>query len=106
MVRAAMALTIQSIENIFSREFSAATHIQLLSKGAESFQTIFDAVNEAEQILCLQFYIFRNDDTGTALSELLKKKSSLGVAVYVLHDHFGSLGTPRRFWRELRDAGI
>jgi cardiolipin synthase len=26
--------------------------------------------------------------------------------VYVLYDHFGSIGTPRRFWNELTDAGI
>jgi cardiolipin synthase A/B len=101
-----MALTIQSIENIFGRQFSAATNIHLLLKGIESFQTIFDAVKDAQQTLCLQFYIFRNDDTGTALAELLRKKSRGGVAVYLLYDHFGSLGTPRSFWKDMRDAGI
>jgi cardiolipin synthase len=101
-----MALTIQSIETMFGRRFTAAENIQLLSKGSESFPTLFDAVKEAQQVLCLQFYIFRNDDTGTVLAELLKKKSREGVAVYVLYDHFGSLGTPRRFWKDMREAGI
>jgi len=36
--------TIQSIERIFQHRFSFATRAQLLGKGRDSFQTIFDAV--------------------------------------------------------------
>jgi cardiolipin synthase len=78
----------------------------LLWKGRDSFQIIFDAVDRAEKLICLQFYIFKNDETGIALSELLKQKSHEGVKVYVLYDHFGSFGTPRGFWKEMRLAGI
>jgi len=97
---------IPAIERIFKQRFSLVTHVELLWKGREAFQTIFDAVHRAEKLICLQFYIFKNDETGIALSELLKKKSREGVKVYVLYDHFGSLGTPRNFWKELRLAGI
>lgn len=98
--------TISSIEGIFKGKFSSADHIQLLWKGRESFQTIFDTIHEAEKFICLQFYIFKNDETGTALSELLKQKSRDGVKVYVLYDHFGSFGTPRSFWKEMSKAGV
>jgi len=98
--------TIQSIERIFKQRFSFATRIRLLWKGRDSFQTIFDALNSAEKFICLQFYIFRNDETGMALSKLLKRKSREGVKVYLLYDHFGSLGTPRSFWKDMRLAGI
>jgi cardiolipin synthase len=98
--------SIRSIERIFSHKFSFATHVQLLWKERDSFQTLFDAINSAEKLICLQFYIFKNDDTGTAISELLKKKSREGTKVYILYDHFGSIGTPRSFWREMRLAGI
>ena len=94
------------IERIFKQRFSLVTHVELLWKGRESFQTIFDAVNSAEKLICLQFYIFKNDETGIALSELLKQKSREGVKVYVLYDHFGSLGTPRKFWKDMNLAGI
>ena len=100
------AFTIQSIERIFKQKFSLATHVQLLWKGKDSFKTIFDAIDEAQRFVCLQFYIFKNDETGTALSELLKQKSREGVKVYVLHDHFGSFGTPRSFWKDMKMAGI
>jgi cardiolipin synthase len=98
--------TIPSIEGIFKQKFSFATSVQLLWKGKDSFQTIFDAINKAEKLICLQFYIFKNDDTGMDLSELLRDKSREGVKVYVLYDHFGSFGTPRGFWKEMRLEGI
>ena len=97
---------IPSIERIFKQRFSFATHVQLLWKGKESFQILFDAVSRAERFVCLQFYIIRDDDTGIALSELLRQKSREGTKVYLLYDHFGSFGTPRHFWKEMREAGI
>ena len=98
--------TRRSIERIFKHPFSVASHIQLLWKGRDSFQIIFDAVERAEKLICLQFYIFKNDETGKALSRLLRQKSLEGVKVYILYDHFGSFGTPRSFWKEMRLAGI
>jgi len=97
---------IRSIERIFKHKFSVATGVQLLWKGRDSFETIFDAVDRAEELICLQFYIFKNDETGIALSKLLKQKSHAGVKVYVLYDHFGSFGTPRSFWKDMNLAGI
>jgi cardiolipin synthase len=95
-----------SIERIFGCKFSFATHVQLLWKGNDSFKSIFDAVRGAEKLICLQFYIFKNDETGTTLSDLLKQKSRQGVKVYLLHDHFGSIGTPGSFWNDMTRAGI
>ncbi len=96
----------QPIETIFKHRFSFATHIHLLWRRKESFRTIFDAVNRAEKFVCLQFYIFKNDETGIALSQLLKQKSREGVKVYILYDHFGSFGTPRSFWKDMNKVGI
>ncbi len=95
-----------SIEGIFKQKFSFATTVKLLWKEADSFQTIFDTISGAKKLICLQFYIFKNDDTGIRLSKLLREKSRKGVKVYLLYDHFGSFGTPRSFWREMRLDGI
>ena len=98
--------TIRGIETIFEEEFSTATTAQLLWKGSESFEKIFNAVKEAKLFIGLQFYIFRNDDTGIKLSELLQQKRREGISVYILYDHFGSFGTPMTFWKEMKKAGI
>lgn len=98
--------TLYSIEKIFEGKFSIASDVKLLWKGIDSFKTIFDTVREAKEQICLAFYIFRNDETGKFLSEILKEKSREGVKVYVLYDHFGSFGTPGSFWNNMSNAGI
>lgn len=87
-------------------KFTEGNRVTLLWKGTDSFRRIFDAVKKARELICLEFYIFRNDETGDELAAILKKKAREGVKVYVLYDHFGSLGTPRRFWKELLQAGV
>jgi cardiolipin synthase len=94
------------IEELSGARFTDGNRVHLLYKGRDSFDALFRSVEEAERFICLQFYIFRNDETGTELARLLREKARSGVKVYVLYDHFGSLGTPRRFWKELRDDGI
>jgi cardiolipin synthase len=95
-----------SIEEISGCTFTDGNSVELLYKGLESFDAIFDCVKKAKSFICLQFYIFRNDETGTDLSGILKRKANEGIRVYVIYDHFGSIGTPRSFWRELRNEGI
>ncbi len=102
----AASFTRHAIECIYKGRFSSATRVRLLSKGDRTFSAIFDAVRSAKESICLQFYIFRNDETGLELAEILKEKSRQGVRVYLLYDHFGSFGTPRGFWQDLKNAGI
>lgn len=94
------------IENIYGVTFTEGNRVSLLWKGDELFNKIFESVNTAKSLICLEFYIFRNDETGIELAEILKKKASEGIRVCVLYDHFGSFGTPRRFWSDLKKAGV
>lgn len=100
------SFTTDPIESIFKGKFSTAAEVHLLWKGPESFDTIIDALSSAEEAICLEFYIFRNDETGTRVAEVLKEKSRKGVKVYLLYDHFGSFGTPRSFWKDMKAAGV
>ncbi len=94
------------IEKIVKASFSDGNLVRLLHGGRETFELIINEIEKAERFLTLQFYIFRNDDTGKKIANLLKKKAGEGIKVYILYDHFGSLGTPRRFWKELMNSGI
>jgi cardiolipin synthase len=96
----------QEIERLCRSRFYEGNQVELLYRGPETFQRIFEAVAEARHLVCLEFYIYRNDETGLELAELLKAKAREGVRVYLLYDHWGSFGTPRSFWRALREAGV
>lgn len=99
------ALSRRTIQRIFGTPFTDGNKVTLL-KERDSFTIIFDAVRSAKELICLAFYIFRNDETGTELAEILRQKAAEGVKVYVLYDHFGSIGTPAKFWKNLRESGI
>ena len=96
----------QEIERAYDVPFTDGNKVTLLWKGKEMFQKIFETVKGAKELLCLEFYIFRNDETGLELAEILKRKASEGVKVYVLYDHFGSFGNPLSFWKSLKRAGV
>jgi cardiolipin synthase len=70
--------TKKQIQKAYGVPFTDGNRVTLLWKGKETFQKIFDAVKSAKELLCLEFYIFRDDETGHELSEILKKKASEG----------------------------
>jgi cardiolipin synthase len=100
------SLTQHIIQSVYGIPFVKGNQVTLLSKGRDSFKQIFEALKKAQELICLEFYIFRNDETGIELADILKQKASEGVKVYILYDHFGSIGTPLHFWRDLRRSGI
>ncbi|MBI5633573.1 MAG: hypothetical protein HZA15_08865 [Nitrospirae bacterium] len=98
--------SIKSIQRIYGSTFTEGNQVTLVWKDRESFQGIFEAVGKARELICLQFYIFRNDETGRELADILKLRAKEGVTVCLIYDHFGSLFTPEAFWQELREAGV
>lgn len=96
----------EEIENVYGGTFVDGNSVELLWRGPETFQRIFDEIRSARELVCLEFFIFRDDETGSELAALLREKAREGVKVYLLYDHFGSFGTPRAFWRALRADGI
>ena len=95
-----------AIEGIVSLPFSENNKVTLLTSGEETFTSILKAVSGARSSICIEFYIFKDDDTGKKIAEVLKRKAKEGVNVYLLYDHFGSFLTSRRFWSNLKMAGV
>lgn len=98
--------TKQHIETIYGTTFTDGNKVTLLWKDKDLFHNIFEYVKKARQLICLEFYIFRNDETGSELAEILRQKASEGVMVHVLYDHFGSFDTSPKFWKSLRQSGV
>jgi cardiolipin synthase len=95
-----------SIESILGSPFTDQNYVELLVSGKEIFPKILDCIAAAKDTICIEFYTFKDDDTGKKVAELLKQKAKQGVKVYLLYDHFGSFLTSTRFWRDLRKSGI
>lgn len=94
------------LEKLSERRFTRDNTVELLIDGIATFDAIFQAIDEAERYLLVQFFIIRDDDLGRKLKRRLIEKQAEGVAVYVLYDEIGSHGLPRGYVRELRENGV
>ncbi|MGD1076661.1 MAG: hypothetical protein ABR903_11375, partial [Thermodesulfovibrionales bacterium] len=80
-----MSFNKSSIKMIYGSSFVEGNRVILLYKGKETFDAIFKSIREAQRLICLHFYLFRNDETGTELAHILKEKASEGVGVYIIY---------------------
>lgn len=86
--------------------FLKGNEVEVLVDGGATFDSIFAGIDAAEDYLLVQFYIVRDDRLGQELAERLIAKARAGVSVYLLYDDVGSTGMPKRYRKELREAGI
>jgi cardiolipin synthase len=92
-------------------DLSDGTRVQLYKDG-EALQAAYSAIENAKRRVCLEAYIFADDDTGCAFADLLCRKARHGVGVYVIYDSFGSFNVSQ-FWKpkppmfdRMRRAGV
>lgn len=80
--------------------------VEPLYDGPETFAVMLELIASASRWIHFDNYIFRDDATGRRFADALAARAAAGVAVRVMSDWVGSLGTGRRFWRELQGRGV
>lgn len=86
--------------------FTNGNELTLLIDGEETFDALFREIESAEEYVCINFFIVKNDRIGVRLQQLLIRKAKAGVRVWFLFDEIGSYKLSRRYLRELREAGV
>jgi cardiolipin synthase len=94
------------LEDLTKVPLSKGNRVDYLFSGRQTFESILDGIRGARAYVLFQFFIFRNDAEGRQFTDLLKHKAREGVKVRFLVDAIGSRQLPRRFFRDLEDAGI
>lgn len=79
---------------------------ELLADGEAAFTELELALKSAGQCVNLLFYIFKTDETGDRICQLLEECAKRGVEVRLLLDGFGSRQTARRLIKRLAPYGI
>ncbi len=79
---------------------------RILNNGREKFEAIFDAMEQAQHHIHLEYFIVKNDHLGNKLKELLVTKAQEGVKVRFLYDGLGSRKLGRQYLKELREANV
>lgn len=86
--------------------FTRGNDLELLIDGERTFERIFEVIEQAEDYLCVNFFIVKNDKLGTRFQQALIARARAGVRVYFLFDEIGSHKLPGRYLREMKSAGI
>jgi cardiolipin synthase len=79
--------------------------VRYINDGDEFFQAMFEEISRAKRFVHMEMYIIRNDELGKKLAHELAVKAKEGVEVKLLMDAVGCHKLPRKFFKELRDAG-
>lgn len=86
--------------------YTTGNNVKLVQSGKAFFDMLLKIINEAKTNLFLQFYIFLNDETGTAVIESLKAAANRNVSVYLHIDSYASNELPAACIKEMKDTGI
>ncbi len=86
--------------------FVGGNRIELLQGGDELFPRMLAAIDAARSEVWLATYIFHDDPAATRIADALKAAAARGVAVHVVVDGFGSLGTLARVKALFDGSGV
>ncbi len=91
----------KNICNCFIKVHENKNNVNLFYNGKDKFNCLFNDIENAKQFIHVQYYIFKNDEIGNKLIQLLNKKSNEGVQIKVLLDYMGTIKTKKTFLNTL-----
>ena len=71
--------------------------LQLYDYGQDLYDAMLKAIDEAQETIYIETYIWKGDEVGQAFKEHLARKAAQGVEVYAVFDGFGNTVVPRSF---------
>ncbi|MEE0933236.1 MAG: cardiolipin synthase [Clostridium sp.] len=96
---------IMALETMDYSPYRNDNEVCMYSDGKEFFEALLKSLNKAKKSINIEFYIFKNDDIGTKILDILEEKAKNGVEVRLLYDSVGSRLLNRDVLKKLRAAG-
>lgn len=97
---------IKAIESMEYSPYRKDVETKVFFDGKELFDDILESLKKAQKSINIEFYIFKNDDIGSKILDILKEKAKAGVEVRLLYDSVGSRTTNRKKLQSAIDAGV
>ena len=80
---------------------------ELFYDGEEAFDSIIKDLEEAKEVIYMEYFIWRSDELGEKIKNLLIKKAKEGLKIKLLFDGMGSMGTiSKKYRKELAEVGV
>lgn len=96
---------LRSLARLAQFPFTIGNSLRLLIDGEATYRVLFEEIDRASSYILIQFYIFRDDESGRLLSEKLLAARARGVRVFFMFDEVGCLELPRAYLDTLEAAG-
>ena len=80
-------------------------NVSMYSDGKIFFNELLESLKKAKKSINIEFYIFKNDDIGTKILNVLEEKAKEGVEVRLLYDSVGSRSLSRNVLNKLINEG-
>ena len=97
---------IRLLTNVNNSILSFNNKARILHDGPDTFEAIFEACENAEEYIHLQYYIFIDGDLVDRFTELFKRKIEQGVEVRLIYDALGSWELSKKSIQKLKEAGV
>lgn len=97
---------VTSLENMTYSPYRQGNGIEVFNDGKELFEDMIEKLKAAEKSINIQFYIFRRDELGSRILDVLKEKARQGVEVRFLYDSLGSRGLSKKKLKDVEEAGV
>src|SRR5688572_17054216 len=89
-----------------SAKFTGPNRVELVRGGKPYFDLLLKLIEEAQETIHLQVYIFDGDETGQQVADALIAAAKRKVAVFVLVDGYASRSLDRALIERVRAAGV
>ncbi|MDL2191436.1 cardiolipin synthase [Cobetia sp. LC6] len=96
---------LDAIERLAMMPVTTGNRAKLLINGEHTFDSLFHAIDTAEDYILIQFFIVRNDELGVRLKQKLMRRAERGVRVCFLYDEIGSRKLPDGYLNDLMESG-
>ncbi|MFW5914146.1 MAG: phospholipase D-like domain-containing protein, partial [Bacillota bacterium] len=86
--------------------FQNGTDVKILKNGEQFYPDLIEAIRHAKDFILMEFYIFRSDEQGREIADLLMKKAEEGVDVKLIFDSLGTATARRKYLKRLKRSKV
>lgn len=97
---------VQLIQETSHCPITEYNEVTLLQDGKNTFKKIFDALEEAQDHIHLQYYIFEEGVLSEKLIDIFERKVAENVTVRLLYDGIGSYSLSKSYLKRLKKVGV
>ena len=84
---------------------SSDNDVRIFNQGRDTYEALLQDLRAASQYIHLLYFIFRTDELGLEILDILAEKAEAGLDVKLVYDDVGNLAVSNRGFKRLKKAG-